>query len=177
MPSRALSIVEVDEARLVFADSLDVTRIVIHEQVRWPDWISRLGASFHGEAPPSHNAVTLGNHLYFPVELATDPAVDPEAALVQIAWMIHELTHSWQHQHVGIGYFFRALWVQLKQGSAAYAYGWERGLQDALARGDTLGDFNPEQQAEIARHYYYRLKHGLDITAWRPWIQAIQATV
>jgi hypothetical protein len=61
-------------------------------------------------------------------------------------------------------------------GSAAYAYGWESGLTAALARGDRLEDFNPEQQAEIARHYYYRLKKGLDVSAWKPWIQALQAT-
>jgi hypothetical protein len=174
MSKRGLSSVEIDEARLVFANNLDLDCIVVHERVQWPIWIARLGAGLHRESPPSRNAVTLGNHLYFPIALRIDPIIDPEASLSQMAWLIHELTHTWQYQHAGIGYFFRALWVQLRLGTAAYAYGWEGGLEEALARGDTLDDFNPEQQGEITRHYYYRLKRGLDITAWYPWIQAIQ---
>jgi len=177
MPKRGLSAIEIEEAKLVFANSLASERVVIHEEIAWPDRIAALGASLHGNSAPSHNAITLGNQLYFPVVLSTDPTLDAETALGDMAWLIHELTHCWQYQKGGIGYFFRALGVQLRDGAQAYAYGWETGLAQALARGDTFSDFNPEQQGEITRHYYYRLKRGLDTQAWRPWIQAIQATL
>lgn len=176
MSKRGLSTIESEEARLVFADRLETARVVIHEDVGWPNRIAAFGAGVHGEAPPSHNAITLGNHIYFPVKLTTDPAIDAEAALGHMAWLIHELTHSWQYQHEGFGTFFRAVVVQIRLGSEAYAYGWESGLEQAIARGDAFSDFNPEQQGEIARHYYYRLKRDLDISAWRPWIQAIHAS-
>jgi hypothetical protein len=177
MSKRGLTPFEVEEARLVFAGSLDTTPIVVHENVAWPDRVAALGAGFHGDTPPSHNAITLGNHIYFPVEVRTDPAFDGDITLGRMAWLIHELTHSWQYQHRGIGYFYGALWAQIRLGSDAYAYGWEAGLEQALANGDLFLDFNPEQQGEIARHFYYRLKQGLDTIAWRPWIQAIQATI
>jgi hypothetical protein len=161
----------------VFADSLITEHVLLHEHIAWPDHIGAIGARLHGNPAPSHNAITLGNHLYFPVALATDATIDAEAALGDMAWLIHELTHCWQFQKSGVGNFFRALALQIRQGTQAYAYGWESGLEQALNRGDVISDFNPEQQGEITRHYYYRLKRGLDISAWRPWIQAIQASV
>ena len=176
MPKRSLTPFEAEEARLVFSSSLDTSSIVLHEQAAWPDHIAAIGSSLHGDPQPSHNAITLGNHIYFPIELATHSNVNHAQSLGQMAWLVHELTHCWQFQHYGITYFLKALWVQLRLGSNAYAYGWESGLEQALDAGDTFSDFNPEQQGEIARHYYYRLKQGLDTSAWQPWIQAIQVT-
>jgi hypothetical protein len=165
-----------EEARLVFASSLNTTPIVLHELVAWPDRLAAIGSGLHGDPQPSHNAITLGNHIYFPIELATESELYNEHNLGQMAWLIHELTHCWQFQHSGISYFLKALSVQLRLGSKAYAYGWESGLKQAIEAGDNFSHFNPEQQGEITRHYYYRLKQSLDTSAWRPWIQAIQAT-
>ncbi len=176
MSRRGLTDWEADEARLVFSTSLDITRVVVHEGVTWPNWLAAINAKLHRTPPPSHNAVTLGNHIYFPVVLATDTSPDVDQATRQMAWLVHELTHCWQFQKVGIRSFFAALVAQIRLGSQAYAYGWEYGLEQALAKGETLSAFNPEQQGEITRHYYYRLKQGLDISAWRPWIQMMQAT-
>lgn len=176
MTKRALTQFEMAEASLVFGHSLDTSAVVLHENISWPDRVAALGAGLHGDPPPSHNAITLGNHIYFPIELETEATEHPERALRDMAWLIHELTHSWQYQQHGIGYLWRALSAQIRLGSKAYAYGWEAGLARALAQGETISDFNPEQQGEIARHFYYRLKQGLDISAWRPWIQAMQAT-
>ena len=174
MSGRVLTPVEIEEARLVFAESVRTSRIRLHEGAAWTDRIAAIGSRLHGTPPPSHNAITLANHIYFPVALNIDPIEDPEGSLGRMAWLIHELTHCWQYQHTGIGYFFRAFWAQIRLGSDAYAYGWSSGLERALAMGDTFSDFNPEQQGEITRHYYYRLKQGLDTSAWLPWIQAIQ---
>lgn len=175
MAKRGLTPFETEESRLVFAGSLNTSRIVLHERVSWPDRLAAIGAGLHGDPQPSHNAVTLGNHIYFPVELETDQELNHGHNLAQMAWLIHELTHCWQFQHGGIMYLLKALWVQLRLGSNAYSYGWESGLEQAIEAGQTFSNFNPEQQGEIARHYYYRLKQGLDTSAWLPWIQAIQA--
>lgn len=175
MSKRGLSLVEIEQVRLIFASNLDTGSVILHEDIPWPDQIAGLAARLRGDAPPSHNAVTFGNHIYFPIQLSTDPNVDAEVALKHMAWLIHELTHSWQYQMGGIGYLFRALAVQIRLGPQAYAYGWESGLELALTQGAVFSDFNPEQQGEITRHYYYRLKRGLNIDAWIPWIQAIQA--
>lgn len=176
MSKRGLTDWEVNEAQLVFSTSLDATHIVVHEEIAWPDWLAALSARMRKSSPPSHNAVTLGHHIYFPVVLGTDPDHDSEQALRHMAWLVHELTHCWQYQKVGLRSFFAALAAQIRLGSQAYAYGWEHGLEQALARGEPLSRFNPEQQGEITRHYYYRMKQSLDTSAWLPWIQMIQAT-
>lgn len=176
MTKRALTQFETAEASLVFGHSLDASAVVLHENISWPDRVAALGAGLHGDPPPSHNAITLGNHIYFPIELETEATEHPERALRDMAWLIHELTHCWQFQHEGIMYFFKALWAQLRLGTGAYAYGWTSGLEQAILDGKRFSDFNPEQQGEITRHFYYRLKHNLDTGPWLPWIQVIQAT-
>jgi hypothetical protein len=176
MAKRSLTAFEIDEARLVFSGSLNLGHIHVHEKARWPDWIAALGARFHNDPPPSHNAVTLGNHIYFPVTILTSPSNDAGQSLSQMAWLIHELTHCWQYQQRGIAYFFDALRAQVRLGSQAYAYGWRAGLERALAEGKRFHDFNPEQQGEITRHYYYRLKQGFEVDAWLPWILTLQAS-
>jgi hypothetical protein len=176
MPRRGLNSFEIEQAQLVFASTLDNASIVLHEHVAWPDRIAAIGARLRGDPKPSHNAVTLGNHIYFPIKLETTANIETQLSLRHMAWLIHELTHCWQFQHEGISYFFKALWAQIRFGSDAYAYGWKSGLERAFNAGEAFSDFNPEQQGEIARHFYYRLKQDLDTSAWRPWILAIQAT-
>jgi hypothetical protein len=89
-------------------------------------------------------------------------------------WLIHELTHAWQYQHLGIRYLYEAIKIQIKLGSEAYKYGKERGLEDAHAVGKTFLEFNPEQQGDIASDYYGRLKTGQDISAWDPYIHELK---
>lgn len=165
---RELSTLEIDEARVVFDTTLDYTRIRIFEQVRWPDGLAEFRAWIGHSPSPSHNAVTLGNRLYFPVRLRTPMLQDDEFSLDDMAWLIHELTHAWQYQHQGIRYLWRAIKAQIELGAAVYDYGWEQGLNEASQRGESLLDFNPEQQGDIARHYYYRRKQKLDTHAWDP---------
>lgn len=168
--ARGLTQIEIDESRSVFADSLDYNPIRIYEGARWPDWIARAGAKLGAGPAPTHNAVTLGNRLYFPTPLRTLPDEDGQFSLQDMAWLIHEITHAWQYQMRGWSYLWVAIKAQIRLGSQAYKYGWEQGLKQAVQRGDSLDDFNPEQQGEIARHFYYRQKQGLDTQAWDPFV-------
>ncbi|MDF1500256.1 MAG: hypothetical protein P1P76_07305 [Anaerolineales bacterium] len=167
---RELTAFEIGEARLVFDGGLDFTCVRVIEQVRWPDRFAAFGAWVHRGLAPTHNAVTLGNRLHFPVLLRTGPTQEEGPRLSDMAWLIHELTHAWQYQTQGVVYLWKAVMAQIKLGHRAYEYGWEEGLNNARLRGDSLLEFNPEQQGDIARHYYYRRKQGLDTRAWDPFV-------
>ncbi len=170
---RSLRPLEAGEAAIVFGEAIAFGVVRIQEDARWPDLLAQATARLRGDPPPPHNAVTLGNRIHFPMPLRTAGA---EAAgfLEDMGWLIHELTHVWQYQHQGLSYLLRAVWAQITLGASAYGYGWEAGLQTAAADGKTLADFNPEQQGEIARHYYYRTRQGLDTAAWQPFVADFQ---
>ncbi|MDZ4703339.1 MAG: hypothetical protein SH848_05390 [Saprospiraceae bacterium] len=74
------------------------------------------------------------------------------------ALLIHELTHVWQYQHLGIRYIPRALAAQ--RTASGYNYGGEPALEQAIASGKSLAFFNLEQQADLVEDYY-RLQNGL----------------
>jgi hypothetical protein len=177
MSRRPLTPAEIAEARLVFGPGLDYRRAYVAENAAWPDWIDGLGARVQKRMrhKDEHNAVTIGSTSYFPVTLNT--AADAVAAgnLRDMSWLIHELTHQWQFQRWGWRYLSAALQVQLREGRRAYDYrrdqpSLEAALQTARAAGRTLLAFNPEQQGDIARDYYVRLKQAQDCTAWDPFI-------
>jgi hypothetical protein len=75
--------------------------------------------------------------------------------------LIHELTHVWQYQNLGIRYIPRALAAQ--RTSPGYNYGGEAALELALTSGKGLAFFNLEQQADLVEDYY-RLQNGLRST-------------
>jgi hypothetical protein len=173
--TRSLYAWEVQEARHVFGTQLAYENVRVHECASWPDTIDRVGRIFKGmPAPISPNAVTLGNHCYFPVRLlqTSVPASHPEHFL--LSWLIHELTHAWQYQHRGWIYLLSALKAQFTVGAQAYDFGGEAGLLSAIQNGVRFIDFNPEQQGDICRTYYERLARGIDVTAWQPFIHEIQ---
>ena len=65
---------EIAEARRVFGDSLRYGSVRIHECSTWTDALDRLGRKLKRLDPPGprdHNAVTLGFHLHFPINLPT----------------------------------------------------------------------------------------------------------
>jgi hypothetical protein len=171
---RRLTQTETDEADIVFGESLAYDKIWIYEGTSLPNWIGRIGSIISKEEPPSNNAITLGNRLYFPVILRTEFSEISNLRLTDIGWLIHELTHAWQFQHIGIRYLFDAIRVQIALGSEAYDFGSKNGLEDALLAGRGFLDFNPEQQGDITREYYFRFKKGEDISLWEPFIQEIQ---
>jgi hypothetical protein len=163
------------EARKVFGDSIRYERVRIHEGTAWTNLVSKVGAKINREPPPNwDNAVTLGNSSYFPRLLKGNPPPTGTDSIVDLAWMIHELTHVWQYQHTGVIYVWRALRADLTLGIHAYDYGGEQGLREAKASGRRLADFNPEQQGDIARYYYFRLRNGEDTSAWDPYVEELR---
>jgi tetratricopeptide (TPR) repeat protein len=68
---RTLSKVEIDEARLVFGSGITYDPIRIHENANWPDAIAEIGSKLNGTPMIVANAITLGNHCYFPTILVT----------------------------------------------------------------------------------------------------------
>ena len=167
---RGLGTKELDEAEFIFANNLQYEQVRIYESSKLPLWVAKLGSLIAGEDPPSKNAITLRNKIYFSENLETSPFDIQAMDLNDMAWLIHELTHTWQYQHIGIRYLYDAIRAQIKFGSDAYKYGGEQGLKEAHQAGKGFLEFNPEQQGEIARDYYKRLKKGEDVTAWTPFI-------
>jgi hypothetical protein len=166
---------EIQEARRVFLDQLDYDVVRVHECTAWPDRINRIGARIKRLPPPvQHNAITLGNHCYFPVPLLKEPVPAHDPRLELFSWLIHELTHCWQFQKMGWRYLALALQAQVREGAEAYKFGGESGLIEAFNQGRKLGDFNLEQQGDIARYYYERLVRGHNLQAWRPFIAQLQ---
>lgn len=162
---------EIQEAYQVFGQGLNYARVQIHEGAGWPDRVYRLGARLQRMEidPQVHNAITIGNHVYFPVNLPGSLQNPGDPEFYKLTWLIHELTHVWQYQHMGWVYLLKALNVQIRQGAGAYHFGGEDGLRlrGSLAR---LRDFNLEQQGDIARSYYERLRLGEDTGAWKHYI-------
>jgi hypothetical protein len=176
--TRSLYAWEIQEARRVFAGGLAYESIRVHECASWPDTIDRIGRILKRmPASVAPNAVTLGNQCYFPVRLleALPTPADPE--YYKFPWLIHELTHAWQYQHLGWLYLIKALSAQFGQGAQAYDFGGQAGLLQAIQQGCCLADFNPEQQGDICRTYYERVCFGQDVTAWQPFIQEIQSQI
>lgn len=171
---RSLSEIEIREARLVFGNSLTYTKIWIHEEVGFPNWIARIGAALSRQPRPANNAITLGNHLYFPVSLQTSEAAIQNLELKDISWLMHELTHAWQFQHIGIRYLTEAILAQMRLGQSVYDFGGKKGLEDAHLNQMNFDSFNPEQQGDIVRYYYLGLKRGENVDAWAPFISEVK---
>lgn len=175
MAHRRLSRVEREEAGLVFGDKLNYDRVWVYEELAWPDWLGKFGEIFRRRKPGGHNAVTLGNRIFFPTRLESDhPQL--QIRLNQTAWLIHELTHVWQYQQYGWRYLFQALWAILRHGPQAYQVGGEETLIKARQAGARFNDFNREQQGELTRGYYVRIKKGESVQAWEGYVQEIKAS-
>ena len=163
---------EIEEAHKVFADGLKYQVVRIHECRKWTNAMDRLGRKLKGmPAEDVNNALTLGNHCFFPVKLLAKPVPINDSENYKISWLIHELTHAWQYQHMGWLYLWLALSAQFTQKGAAYDFGYEDGLKKRRRDQWTLQKFNLEQQGDIARTYYDRVCRGMDVSAWQPFIE------
>lgn len=168
---------EIEQARPAFADTLNYKNVRVCEGYGWPDYANRLGRFIRHQSPPGpgeHNSITLGYHCYFPVRLSERPPSADNPDYTDMEWLIHEMTHSWQYQHTGIGYLFRALWAQFRLKDAAYDFGDTQGLLDARQKGLNLFSYNPEAQASIVETYYAYKFQNRDVEAFLPYIEDLQ---
>lgn len=111
-------------------------------------------------------ARTPGNTIYFP------PGTFRKSFTDFMPWLVHELCHVWQTQH-GISVLEKLFWAL--HGASAYDYGGDEGLRSALHQGRHFTDFNTEQQADICRNYYRRVKAGGDTSLFDPFIAEVRA--
>jgi hypothetical protein len=144
---RPLTASEKTEARLVFGNSLNLDKIMLAE-----DPILSVGGY----------ARTTPWTINFP------PGSFGSANFMR--WLIHELTHSWQYQH-GVS-LFTTIYYAL---TSDYNYGGEVGLRTAQAAGKKFIDFDTEQQGDILRDYYFRVKSGANVSAWQPFVNQVQS--
>lgn len=166
---------EIQEAQRVFGNQIAFQHVRIHECVAWPDTIKQISLKLQGAPPNTEpNAITLGNHIYFPIRLPSQPNQISDQDRLYFAWLVHELTHVWQYQRMGWRYLVLALNLQMKHGAHAYDYGAEKGLLDRLSQGWKFADFNLEQQGDIARAYYLRMINHQDVRAWSHFIKPFQ---
>lgn len=171
---------EVDEFTPIFGTTLIYSRVRIHECVSLPDKIDRIGRKLKGMDPPgehSHNAITLGNHCYFPVRLPKELPEVGDSDSYKVDWLVHELTHTWQYQQMGWLYLWKALSSQFKDKELAYDYGGEQGLLKSRQKDISFKNFNPEQQGNIVQAFYVRKRMKKDISAWQPFIDDLNGTV
>lgn len=148
----------------MFGSGLDYARAFVMENTALPNVVAYAGRS------PRPNAISLGNISYFPLTLATSARDIASNNLKAMAWLIHELAHQWQFQRFGWSYLYKALWVHMRQGQNGYRY--------HLTPGQSLLEYNMEQQADIARDYYCALKLGMNCarTARLDW-QSLESLV
>ncbi len=172
MATRTLSQEEYAAAQPIFENGLDFTRVRVSEGSQLPNTVGRIGAALRGRPAPPANAITVGNTSYFPREL-TD-------GLIDVAWLMHELTHQWQYQHFGMIYLAQAIaaptYVYTNPGETPAA-----ALVRLYDEGKTFASFNREQQGDIVRDYYFALNQNQDsvnaqqvLAAWNPYLQEIR---
>ncbi len=175
MASRSLTPTEQTEAQVVFGDGLAYDRVRVAENAGWTNALPRLRGWFSGHSLPiADNAVTLGSTAYFPRRLRTSLESLAAGQFGDFAWLIHELTHAWQAEHIGARYLTKAMGVQLRSKGNVYDYGGESAVFAAVRAGTFLRDFDVEQQGEIARDYYLRRKRGVDASGWEPLMAAFR---
>jgi hypothetical protein len=138
MPKRCLNEIELEEAEKVFANKIDLNRVRILEHSKF----AKMGKIFAGK---TKLGVSLVYTIHFTQEINCKPGN------WDMAWLIHELTHVWQYEIMGLLYIPRALYAQhFTKGK--YNYGGHKNIINKR-----LSEFNLEQQAEIVKDFYLNL--------------------
>ncbi len=153
--TRPLSPFEIEEVEKVFGKSLDLTKVRICEN----SWLARIGAKSTGN---NHIGFVLFRTVNFTRPLSYNNGI------ADMAWLVHELVHVAQFKYLGVQYIYEALRAQKNGG---YSYGGLKQLQ----KSKHLSEFNLEQQADIARHYYQALKtQSKNTIILKPFIEEIK---
>jgi hypothetical protein len=175
---RPLSETEKIEARKVFGNSINLEEVSISEDDAQNDIIFGVQDFFNQlfAGNFSHLTDNIDSRAFVTGNLINFDKDDPFG----FDKLIHELTHVWQNQHVGPVYLAHAVESQML--GAGYNYGYtnvkngDGGETELQASGGNLGNFNPEQQGQIAMHYYVRrYQDNLPYTDWEPYIVSLKA--
>jgi hypothetical protein len=149
---------EVMEAQRVFAQRLDYGRVRVHENVAFPDTLdkySRIVRRAKALEPGTHNAMTIGCHCYFPITLPEFMVQPNDPTDYILGWLIHELTHAYQYQHMGWKYLPKALATIFKMNDEAYRLPDIPTLIQKHVEGFTFFDLTVEQQGSLTQRFYY----------------------
>jgi len=144
--TRRLTRVEEQEARKVFGDSINYKKVHIDEN----SLLALLGAKRH---KCSGMGITSFRTINFNKKIKAAPGNS------HMKWLIHELAHVSQMEHVGSRYMIEASYARATEG-----YGYTLGAKPHFR------DYNLEQQASIAADYYISLVSGRSTVAYDPYI-------
>jgi hypothetical protein len=126
--ARGLTEEELAEAKKVYGDSIDYSRV-------------RIKAGEIGVMGISDRPFVLGDTIYFPKR-----EIDLKTGLPAKQSFIHEMGHIWQHQHGGTAYLSEALFAQ------NFGEGYD--FTTPLLEGKGFRDMNPEQKAQFIASAY-----------------------
>lgn len=164
-------------ARQVLGDNLSYASVYIHEGSAWTNWANQIGRwlkRLPPADPSANNAITLAHHCFFPVALPTAQPPPGDAHYYAVGWLIHELTHVWQYEHMGWIYLYRALSAQFQLGDAAYTLPSVSELVEKRAAGWTLLQLNGEAEAVLVADYFYLLSDPIvnkdQLAAYAPYV-------
>ena len=162
---------EISEAKKVFGNSLPYNEIHIHIG----SWLADI-SSFFKKNP---NAITTMRVVHFPSGVVLEEGIMGGETKDNFDWLMHELTHVWQGEHVGPMYMAHALYAQATENNAYdYSDAGKTKMQtliDADAAGKHFTDYNPEQMGDIVKDYYRNLVSAADNSAWDPFINEVKA--
>lgn len=148
--TRTLTSIEEQEARSVFMNSINYWQVRIDEY----SLIALIGAKISS----SGMGVTTFHSINF------NRKINTAAGNEDMIWLIHELTHVAQMEHVGSQYIGEAVYAQATEG---YDY--------TPSAKSHLSDYNREQQASIVENYYKIRSRGGSTAAYDPYIAELRA--
>ncbi|WIM42859.1 hypothetical protein [Methanosarcina mazei] len=144
--TRRLTRIEEQEARKVFGDSINYRKVRIDEN----SLIAWLGAKRH---KCSGMGITSFRTINF------NKRIKPAPGNSHMKWLIHELAHVSQMEHIGSRYMIEASYARATEG-----YGY------ILGANPHFRNYNREQQASIVADYYIALVSGRPTEAYDPYI-------
>lgn len=149
--TRKLTSLEEQEARTVFEDSINYRQVRIdeHSLIAW------IGAKLKNS---SGMGITTFHTINFNKKIKT------AAGNSDMKWLIHELAHVSQMEHIGSKYLIEAFYAQVTEG-----YGYIPGEKPHFC------DYNREQQASIAADYYTELISDSSTALYEMYIGELQA--
>ena len=179
---------EIADARTVFADTLDYSKIFFASESLANDIV--FGVQDFVTQNPESRAFVSNNLVNFDV----DEGIERHT-------MIHELTHVWQAEFTGPFYMSEAIHAQVL--GSGYNYGYDESAtgvdvdrsttparRSSINGGDAIGEggqaellaadgdfesFNREQQGQILMHYFVRKELlGQAESDWEPWEKYVE---